>query len=67
MSGAFFETFVVGEILKSYYNAGILEPPMYYYRDKDKHINAASIGVIGISDEKVIVELEKEWGKPVNK
>lgn len=34
---------------------------------EDKHINAASIGVIGISDEKVIVELEKEWGKPVKK
>ena len=36
MSGAFFETFVITEVLKSYYNAGILEPPIYYYRDKDK-------------------------------
>jgi predicted AAA+ superfamily ATPase len=35
MSGAFFETFVVAEVLKSYYNAGILEPSLYYYRDKD--------------------------------
>ena len=35
MSGAFFETFAVSEILKSYYNAGILEPQIYYYRDKD--------------------------------
>ncbi|WP_313165160.1 ATP-binding protein [Sedimentibacter sp.] len=35
MSGAFFETFVVSEILKSYYNSGILEPSIYYYRDKD--------------------------------
>lgn len=35
MSGAFFETFVISEILKSYYNAGILEPPVYYYRDRD--------------------------------
>jgi predicted AAA+ superfamily ATPase len=35
MAGAFFETFVVSEILKSYYNAGILEPSLYYYRDKD--------------------------------
>lgn len=34
-SGAFFETFVVGEILKSYYNAG-KEPNLYYYRDIDK-------------------------------
>ena len=35
MSGAIFETFVVGEIIKSYYNAG-KRPPLYYYRDKDK-------------------------------
>jgi hypothetical protein len=35
MAGAFFETFVVAEILKSYYNAGIIDPPFYYYRDKD--------------------------------
>ena len=35
MSGAFFETFVVAEVLKSYANAGILEPPLYFYRDKD--------------------------------
>lgn len=36
MAGAFFETFVVAEILKSYYNAGVLDPAVYYYRDKDK-------------------------------
>lgn len=35
MAGAFFETFVIAEILKSYYNAGVLEPSLYYYRDKD--------------------------------
>jgi predicted AAA+ superfamily ATPase len=35
MAGALFETFVVAEILKSYYNAGVLEPSLYYYRDKD--------------------------------
>ena len=34
-AGAFFETFVISEILKSYYNTGI-EPSLYYYRDKDK-------------------------------
>lgn len=34
-SGAFFETFVVGEILKSYYNCG-KTPDLYYYRDIDK-------------------------------
>ncbi len=36
MSGAFFESFVVAEVLKSYYNAGVLEPALYYYRDKDQ-------------------------------
>lgn len=35
MSGAFFETWVVGEIGKSYYNAG-KRPPLYYYRDKEQ-------------------------------
>jgi predicted AAA+ superfamily ATPase len=35
MSGPFFETFVVSEVLKSYYNAGILDPPLYFYRDRD--------------------------------
>jgi len=32
--GAFFETYVVTEILKSYYNAG-KHPDLYYYRDVD--------------------------------
>lgn len=36
MSGAYFEAFVIAEIIKSYYNKGILEPPLYFYRDKDK-------------------------------
>jgi predicted AAA+ superfamily ATPase len=35
MAGAFFETFVFSEILKSHYNTGTLNPPLYYYRDKD--------------------------------
>ena len=35
MAGAFFESFVISEVIKSYYNAGILEPPVYFYRDKD--------------------------------
>lgn len=37
MAGAFFETFVVAEIIKSYANAGILEPPLYFYRDKEQN------------------------------
>lgn len=35
MSGAFFETFVVIEVIKSYQNLG-LQAPICYYRDKDK-------------------------------
>ncbi|MDL2330385.1 ATP-binding protein, partial [Desulfosarcina sp. OttesenSCG-928-A07] len=37
MAGAFFETFVVGEVIKSYANSGILDPPLYFYRDKEQH------------------------------
>ncbi|MDR3271477.1 MAG: ATP-binding protein [Peptococcaceae bacterium] len=35
MSGAFFESWVFAEIYKSYLHVG-KEPPLYYYRDKDK-------------------------------
>ncbi len=35
MDGAFFETYVVSEIVKSYYNAG-KRPDLYYYRDVDR-------------------------------
>jgi len=35
--GHIFESFVFAEILKSYYNDGIVKPPLYYYRDKDKN------------------------------
>ncbi|OQB20539.1 MAG: hypothetical protein BWY11_02295 [Firmicutes bacterium ADurb.Bin182] len=35
MSGQFFESWVFSELYKSYINAG-LQPPIYYYRDKDK-------------------------------
>jgi predicted AAA+ superfamily ATPase len=35
MGGAFFETFVITEIIKSYINKGI-QPPLYYYRDKEQ-------------------------------
>jgi uncharacterized protein len=35
MDGAFFETYAVSEILKSYYNAGRY-PDLYYYRDIDR-------------------------------
>ena len=35
IAGAFFESFVISEVLKSYYNKGFLEPPLYFYRDKE--------------------------------
>ncbi|MDO4553286.1 MAG: ATP-binding protein [Bacillota bacterium] len=35
MAGAFFESFVLSEIIKSYYNKGVVEPPLYFYRDRD--------------------------------
>ena len=35
-AGNIFETFVVSEIIKSYLNAGIINSPIYFYRDKDK-------------------------------
>ena len=37
MWGHIFESFVISEVLKSYYNDGIVSPPLYYYRDKDKN------------------------------
>jgi len=37
MWGHIFETFVFAEILKSYYNDGIVKLPLYYYRDADKN------------------------------
>jgi len=35
MGSAFFETFVIAEIIKSYINKGST-PPIYYYRDKEQ-------------------------------
>lgn len=26
---------MISEIIKSYYNKGIIDPPLYFYRDKD--------------------------------
>jgi predicted AAA+ superfamily ATPase len=37
MWGHIFESFVFEEILKSYYNDGVVKPPLYYYRDADKN------------------------------
>jgi len=35
--GHIFETFVVTEILKSYYNNGVVFAPLFYYRDKERN------------------------------
>ena len=37
MWGHIFESFVFAEVLKSYYNDGIVKPPLYYYRDTNKN------------------------------
>lgn len=55
MSGAFFETWVVTEIIKSYYFQG-KRPPLYYYRDKDQR----EIDLLIIEDQKVYpLEIKK--------
>ena len=37
MWGHLFESFAFTEVLKSYYNDGIVVPPLYYYRDNNKN------------------------------
>jgi len=37
MAGAYYENFVIMEILKSYYNTGIEPKDLYFYRDKEKN------------------------------
>ena len=34
--GHIFESYVVSEIIKSHYNDGVINPKIYYYRDKEK-------------------------------
>ena len=36
MNGAFFETWCISEILKSYWNAGTDRPALFFYRDKNQ-------------------------------
>lgn len=55
MDGAFFETYVVGEIVKSYYNAG-KRPDLYYYRD----IDGREIDLLFVEGDKIYpVEIKK--------
>lgn len=61
MSGAFFETFVVSEIIKSYFNAG-KEPDLYYYRDIDKkEIDLLFVDATGITPVEI-----KQAKSPIN-
>ena len=58
MSGAMLETYVISEILKSYYNLG-KRPSIYYYRDKD----TKEIDIILFNDGKVHPVEIKKTGK----
>lgn len=55
MDGAFFETYVVSEILKSYYHAG-KRPDLYYYRD----IDGKEIDLLFVEGDRIYpVEIKK--------
>ncbi len=65
MSGAIFETWVVGEILKSYWNKGRMAP-MFFYRDKDGN----EIDLLMVKDNqlypveiKTAATIRRDWGK----
>ena len=66
MSGAFFETFVISEIVKSYYNAG-KDLNLYYYRDIDKKeidlliVSADGITPIEIKKAKSPADADKHF------
>jgi predicted AAA+ superfamily ATPase len=55
MSGAIFETWVISEIIKSYWHAG-KPAPIYYYRDKDQK----EIDLLLVRDGKIMpIEIKK--------
>ena len=54
-AGNIFETFIIGEIIKSFINAGKVNLPIYYYRDKDgKEIDL----IIEVGDELYPIEIK---------
>ena len=61
MGGAFFETYVVSEIVKSIRNSGKrIEYCLYYYRDRDQK----EIDLIYVKDQKLFpIEIKKGIGK----
>lgn len=68
MDGAFLETYVISEIVKSYYNAGKPINDLYYYRDIDKKeidlliVKANSIYPIEIKKNKDPNKPDKHFG-----
>ncbi len=55
MAGGIFETFVISEVIKSYYNAG-KEPNLYYFRDT----NGVEVDLIIYQDGKIYpIEIKK--------
>ena len=67
MDGAFLETFVISEIVKSYYNSGTPINNLYYYREKEKKeidlliVTADSIYPIEIKKSKDPVKPDKNF------
>lgn len=68
MDGAFLETFVVSEVVKSYYNAGQPVNNLYYYRDIDQKeidlliVEADSICPIEVKKSKDPNKPDKNFG-----
>ena len=65
MNGAMFETWVVGEILKSYWNKG-KPAPLFFYRDKDgKEIDLVILkdNILHPVEIKFAATIRRDWGK----
>ena len=56
LANVFFENFVITEILKSYYNKGISDPPLYFCRAKGMH----EITLL-IEDGRTVYPLVVKW------
>ena len=62
-AGHIFETFVISEIVKSYYNNGVLEPPIFFYRDK----NMVEIDLLIVRDATMYpIEIKKYTNFNIN-
>lgn len=62
-AGNIFETFIIGEIIKSFINAGKVNLPIYFYRDKDgKEIDL----IIEVGDELYPIEVKMSASPHIN-